>query len=96
MDPTNETSNEDLYEKGKIYKFDGHDFVEIQPNDDVAKIPVTKEAMEAVKEARAEIAKVLKRRPELDIVASAILMQGSKLENLAEIVRKYGAKVYQE
>lgn len=81
-------------EKGKLYKFDGQNLVEIEANADVIKIHVTSEANEAVKDARAKVQKALKHRPELELVASAILIEGAKSPNLVETVREYGKRVW--
>lgn len=83
------------YQKGKLYTFNGKDFEEIQKTDDVVKLPVTLEASDAVKEVRNRVAKVMGARPELSIVASAMLIEAAKMENLEIAVKKYGAKLYQ-
>ena len=95
---------DDSYEKGKIYKYDGVEFVEIQVNDEVVKVPITPEAMDAVADARKRIHDELKRRspdkrarrPELDVVASVMLMQAAaiKVESLAEGVFQFYKKLY--
>ena len=83
------------YQKGKLYTFNGTAFEEIQKTDDVVKMPVTLEASDAVKEVRNRVGKVMGARPELSIVASAMLIEAAKMENLENAVRKYGAKLYQ-
>ena len=84
-----------VYEKGKLYSFNGKEFEEIQKLDDVVKLPVTAEANDVVKEVRNRVAKVMGARPELSIVASAMLIEAAKLNGLEDVVRKYGAKLYQ-
>lgn len=83
------------YKEGALYKRVGDNFVELERDPTVVKVPVTLEAEKAVKEARNLVGKEMGTRPELSIVASAILIQGAKAERLVETVRKYGAKLYQ-
>lgn len=97
-------SDEETYEKGKVYKFDGHKFVELQTNDEVVKVPVSTEVMEVVVRLRKQIHDELKRRstdnrarrPELDVVASCILMRGasSKVEDLTDDVFQFYKNLY--
>lgn len=84
-----------VYEKGKLYSYDGNEFTELQKLDDLIKVPVTLEANEAVKTVRNRVAKVIGARPEMSIVASAMLIEAAKMDNLEIAVRKYGAKLYQ-
>lgn len=83
------------YKEGALYKRVGDDFVELERDPTVVKVPVTLEAEKAVKNARNLVAKEMGTRPELSIVASAILIQGAKADGLVDTVRKYGAKLYQ-
>lgn len=84
---------EDVYQQGKLYQWDGTAFVPIEINN-VPKLPVTQEAMDVVKRVRNEAGRLLTSRPELQIVASALLMLASEQPNLAAAVKAYGAKVY--
>lgn len=83
------------YKDGALYKREGDKFVELERNPDVVKVPVTLEAETALKAARNLVAKEMGARPELSIVASAILIAGAKSMDLVDTVRKYGAKLYQ-
>ncbi|WP_395398594.1 hypothetical protein ACHMW6_00220 (plasmid) [Pseudoduganella sp. UC29_106] len=85
----------DELKEGKLYKFDGVNLVELEKDDSVIKLPITKEADQAVKKVRNDVAKVLNIRSELSIVASALLIEGAKSDKVVEIVRSYGAKIYQ-
>ena len=87
--------NPDSYEKGKLYTWNGREFEEIQRLDDVVKMPVTLQANEAVKEVRNRVAKVMRSRPELSIVASAMLLAAVSIPDLEAIVMRYGAQLYQ-
>lgn len=96
--------DEEIYEAGKIYKFDGQNFVELERNDDVVKVPITHEAMNLIVRLRKQIHDELKqrstdnraRRPELDVVASCVLMRGaeSTVEDLAEDVFQFYKELY--
>lgn len=81
------------YQQGKLYQWDGVAFVPVEINN-VPKLPVTQEAMDVVKRVRNEAGRLLTSRPELQIVASALLMLASEQPNLAAAVKAYGAKVY--
>jgi hypothetical protein len=81
------------YQKGKLYQYDGSEFVELEPSGET-KIPVSSEAMEAVKQVRKAAQNLIKLRPELSLTASAMLMAASGLPNIAELVQKYGQQVY--
>ena len=83
------------YEKGKLYTWNGKEFEEVQRLDDVVKMPVTLEANEAVKEVRNRVAKVMRSRPELSIVASAMLLAAVSMPDLEATVMRYGAQLYQ-
>ena len=58
------------------------------------KVPITAEALEAVKSIRAKAAKVIGMRPELSLVASAMLLMASQQEGIEQQVKAYGAKLY--
>ena len=50
------------YQKGKLYAFDGKAFVELEPSDE-RKLPVTEEAVNAVKAVRKAAVLPQKRLP---------------------------------
>lgn len=91
----NQDDIKDGLKEGKLYKYDGVNLVEVERDDSVIKLPITKEADQAVKTVRNQVAKILGGRPELSIVASALLIEGAKSDKVADIVRSYGAKFYQ-
>lgn len=80
-------------ERGKLYQYNGTDLVELEPSDQV-KLPVSEEAMDAVKAVRKAAQEVIGMRPELSLAASAMLLEAAKLPEIAEVVKKYGQKVY--
>ena len=84
---------DEKYEKGKLYQYNGTDFVELQPSNDI-KLPISEEAMEAVKAVRKAAQSLIKMRPELSLTASAMLLAAAKLSDIAEIVQRYGQSVY--
>ncbi|MET3139957.1 hypothetical protein AAKU61_004341 [Undibacterium sp. GrIS 1.2] len=86
-------NDEKQYQKGKMYQYNGAEFVELEPSNDI-KLPVSEEAMEAVKSVRKATHSLIKLRPELSLTASAMLIEASKLLNIAEVVQKYGQQVY--
>lgn len=85
--------SEKQYGKGKLYQYTGAEFVELEPSTE-AKLPVSDEAMEAVKQVRKAAQNLIKLRPELSLTASAMLLAASELPNIAELVQKYGQQVY--
>lgn len=84
---------EQRYQKGKMYQYDGTQFVELEPSSDI-KIPISEQAMEAVKSVRKAAQRLITLRPELSLTASAMLLAASDLSNIAELVQKYGQHVY--
>lgn len=85
--------NEKAYQTGKLYQYDGSKFVELEPSGET-KLPVSPEAMEAVKQVRKAAQKLIGMRPELSLTASAMLLAAAELSNIAEAVLKYGQRVY--
>lgn len=81
------------YEKGKLYQYNGFEFVELEPSGE-AKIPVTEEAMEAIKATRKVAQGVIGMRPELSLVGSAMILEAAKMPTIAESVAAYGRRVY--
>lgn len=84
---------EKQYEKGKLYQYNGSEFVELEPSETV-KVPVTDEAMEAIKATRKAAQVVIGMRPELSLVASAMLLEAAQMPAIAESVKAYGQRVY--
>ena len=80
-------------EQGKLYSWNGAEFVELEPSGEI-KIPVTTEAMNAVKAVRKSAAELIGMRPELSLTASAMLIEAVKLPHIAEEVKKYGQRIY--
>lgn len=84
-------------EKGKLYKWNGTAYEEVHFDDTVGqKIPVTDEAFEKVKAVRKSVQASLGMRPELSIVASAMLLQAAELPGIVEAVKHYGLRLYSQ
>ena len=82
-------------QKGKLYKWTGSTYEEVQFDESVgSKIPVTEEAFEAVKAVRKSVQSNLGMRPELSIVASAMLLEAAKIPEVVEAVQRYGLSLY--
>jgi hypothetical protein len=85
----------EIYKPGSLYQYNGQQFVELEPSDQ-RKLVVTDEAFDAVKLARKEAAMLIGMRPELSVVASAMILmaaEASKSE-LWERIRIYGLRLY--
>jgi len=94
MSDANETVVEETYEPGAMYKFDGVEFHKLEIDRTVIKVPITAEADEALKEIRKTVAKQMQTRPDLSIVASAVIIAAAGDPKVVEIVKQYGAKLY--
>lgn len=81
-------------EKGKIYLFDGQEYIELEKNEMVKKIPITEEALEQVKSMRSDIAKRIGRRPELDVISSAMIDFAAKSETSTAEIEEYIKNFY--
>ena len=82
-------------QKGKLYKWNGTDYEEVQFDESAGtKVPITEEAFEAVKAVRKAVQAKLGMRPELSIVASAMLLDAAKIPDLVESVKRYGQALY--
>lgn len=90
-----ENLQDESYEKEAIYKFDGTGFVKLDINKSVIKVVITAEADEALKKIRGEVSAKMATRPDLSIIASALLINALTLEGLVDIVKAYGVKLYQ-
>jgi len=82
-----------LYQKGKLYAFDGKAFVELKPSDE-RKLPVTEEAVNAVKAVRKAAHQAIGLRPELSLCASAMLLAAAELPDIAQRVKALGQRIY--
>ena len=80
---------------GQLYEWNGHELVPIQKSEQV-KVPVTMEAMDAVRKTRAK-ATGDDFRPCLMVTASQMLLAASaQIDDLPDQVVDYGIKVYSE
>jgi hypothetical protein len=57
---------------GELYRYDGNQLVELEPSTE-RKIPITEDAHQELSKIRNNISKVLGFRPELSLIASAII-----------------------
>lgn len=83
----------EMFDTNQLYRWSGTEFFPIEYND-VPKLPVTTEAIDAVKNVRKAVQKIMPTRPDLAIVASAMLLAAASQQDIAELVKKYGARVY--
>lgn len=81
------------YQKGKLYQWDGNEFVELEPSMET-KIPVSEPAAEAVKTMRKLAQREIGMRPELSLTASAMLLAAATLEDMPRRVKAHGLSVY--
>lgn len=86
-------NDENEYEKGKLYQWDGAKFVELEPSNEV-RLPITEEAMEAVKRVRKSTQTLIKLRPELSLTASAMLLAAADMQGIEKCVQQYGYRIY--
>jgi len=86
-------SGKEQYKKGVLYQYDGQQFVELQPSDDI-KLPVVQEAADCVKATRKRAQQHIGMRPELSLVASAMLLHAAKDPGILEEIRVFGAAIY--
>ncbi|MFZ6767860.1 hypothetical protein ACO0LM_12340 [Undibacterium sp. Di26W] len=84
---------ENEYQKGKLYQWSGTEFIEIEPSNEV-KLPVSEEAMDAVKKVRKAAQALIKMRPELSLTASAMLLAAAEIPEIANRVQLYGQHIY--
>ena len=92
VDSTETTSNEEL-KVGQLYEWNGHELVPVQKSEQV-KVPVTMEAMDAVRKTRAR-ATGDDFRPCLMVTASQMLLAAAaQIDDLPTQVVHYGVKVY--
>ena len=83
----------ETYRRGQLYQFDGTAFVELEPSEE-RKLPVTEEAVNAVKAVRKAAHKAIGLRPELSLCASAMLLAAAELPDMAQRVKALGQRVY--
>jgi hypothetical protein len=82
-------------ERGKLYRWNGTGFEELRFDEAAGqKLPVTDEAVEAVKAVRKAVQASLGMRPELSIVASAMLIKAGEAPEVVEAVKRYGLRLY--
>lgn len=85
--------SDETYQKGRLYRFDGARFVEVERSEE-RKLPVTEEAAEAVKAVRKAAQQAIGLRPELSLCASAMLLAAAELPDIAQRVKALGWRVY--
>lgn len=80
-------------EKGAIYTWEDYTFQAV-PRSDLSKVVIGDDAMEVIRRVRGEATRVLRVRPDLTVVASAMLLAAAQIADLAERIRQYGAQMY--
>lgn len=80
-------------EKGVIYAWE-HDHFEVIPRSDLSKVVIGEDAMEVVRRVRGEATRALRTRPDLTVVASAMLLAAVDIPDLYERIRQYGFHMY--
>lgn len=78
---------------GKLYKFDGQHLVELEPSNG-KKLPVTNEAYEYVKQIQKVTQESIGARPDMSIVASALILAAAQAGDGVEQVKAYGRRIY--
>jgi hypothetical protein len=86
----------DKGEKGKLYRWNGSVYEEVHFEENGQKLPVTDEAYELVKSVRKAVQASLGMRPELSIVASAMLIHAGQGPEVVEAVKQYGRSLYSQ
>jgi hypothetical protein len=82
-------------EKGKLYRFNGSTYEEIQFDESIgSKLLVTEEAFDAVKIVRKAVQASLRMRPELSVVASAMLLEAARMPDMVDAIKRYGQSIY--
>ena len=80
--------------KGRLYQWVG-DHWELVPPSEFSKVVISDAAMDAVKRVRGDVTRLLGERPDLSMVASAMLLAALDLSDVTERVRQHGARVFQ-
>lgn len=81
------------YRQDRLYRFDGTRFVEVERSEE-RKLPVTEEAVGAVKAVRKAAQQAIGLRPELSLCASAMLLAAAELPDIAQRVKALGQRMY--
>lgn len=94
-DSSIESKSNDELKVGQLYTWDGHALVPVPPSEQ-AKIPVTLEALDAVRKVRAQATRE-GFRPCLLVTASQMLLSAmAEVEDLPDQVIDYGFDVYEK
>ena len=86
-------ADSERFQRDKLYRFDGQTFVEVEPSLE-PKLPVTVEALQAVKTVRKTAQQALGVRPELSLCASAMLLAAAELPDVVNHVKALGRRIY--
>ena len=84
-----------LPEKGKLFRWNGKAYEEVvfEENQD-RRVPMVEEAFQAAIEIRKQVQAKLRMRPDLSIVASALVLAASKHADAVDEVARYGLEMY--
>jgi hypothetical protein len=82
-------------EKGKLFRWNGKAYEEIvfEENQD-RRVPMIEEAFQAAIEIRKQVQARVRMRPDLSIVASALVLAAARNPDIIEEVARYGLEVY--
>jgi hypothetical protein len=82
-------------EKGKLFRWNGKGYEEIvfEDNQD-RRVPMVEEAFQAAIEIRKQVQARLRMRPDLSIVASALVLAAAKHPDVVDEVARYGLEMY--
>lgn len=86
-------ADSERFQRDKLYRFDGQTFVELEPSLE-PKLPVTEEALQAVRTVRKTAQRAIGLRPELSLCASAMLLAAAELPDIADRVKALGRRIY--
>lgn len=82
-------------QNGKLYRWDGKEFQEMvfEKNSD-RRVPMTEEAFAAALKVRVAVQKKIRMRPDISIVASAMVQHAAQQAGIVEAVAAYGLEMY--
>lgn len=90
-----ESKSNDELKVGQLYTWDGHALVVVPPSEQI-KVPITLEAMDAVRKVRSQSTRE-GFRPCLMVTASWMILAAlSEVEDLPDQVIDYGSDVYEK
>jgi hypothetical protein len=82
-------------EKGKLFRWNGKAYEEVvfEENND-RRVPMVEEAFQAAVEIRKQVQARVRMRPDISIVASALVLAAAKMPDVVDEVARYGLEAY--